>query len=432
MKCTGKYSVFISLLFCMILCGFFTQAQHKNICISSKSDPEEVTICIDPLKPNVIVAGANTEHYYYSSDTGRTWKDGSMRSSFGVWGDLCILVDSLGDFYCFHLSKMENGNAYDRLICQKSYDKGSTWTNGTYLGVNSDYSQDKEWAAIDPVTNYIYVTWTEQKESYSRGSYGQKIKTNIMLSVSKDLGHTWSKSMRINEKPGADFSDWKSVIGAMPAIGPNHEVYATWVNYDALFFDRSLDSGKTWLEKDILIDSLTYKWSMKVSGMYRCYTFPIIACDASKGKYDGNIYICWADQEKDNSNTEIFLSKSTDNGDTWTKPIKVNSDTTVRHQYMPWITVDQITGNVYIVFYDRRHHSNSKTDVYMATSFDGGETFINTKINKSSFTPNSSTFMGDYIGVTAHNNIVRPIWTSMDDHQNMSIWTAIIDVLKLK
>lgn len=431
MKFTKMFSGFIIMLFHLLLwTGVF--AQHENVMIGAKGDPEEVTICIDPSNPAILVAGANTEHYYYSSDSGKTWKDGTMRSSFGVWGDLCILVDSVGNFYCFHLSKMEKGNSYDRLICQKSYDKGATWTNGTYLGVNYDYSQDKEWAAIDPVTNYIYVTWTEQKESYSRGSLGKKTKTNIMLSISKDLGRTWSKSMQINEEPGADFDNWKSVIGAMPAIGPNKEVYATWVNYNAIIFDRSLDSGKTWLEKDILIDSLNYRWSMKVSGMYRCYTFPIIACDASKGPHNGNIYICWADQNKDNTNTDIFLSKSTDNGDTWTDPVKINDDSTDHHQYMPWITVDQITGSVYVVFYDRRHHPNSKTDVYMASSFDGGETFINTKISERSFTPDSYTFMGDYIGVTAHNDVVRPIWTTMDDHQNMSIWTAIIDVLKLK
>jgi hypothetical protein len=424
------YTVFCFTIFLLSFTQLF--AQHKNIKISGESDPEEVTICIDPLNPAILVAGANTEHYYYSGDTGRTWKDGSMRSSFGVWGDLCMLVDSLGDFYCFHLSKMESGNSYDRLICQKSYDKGATWSDGTYLGTNSDFSQDKEWAAIDPVTNYIYVTWTEQKESYSRPVYGTKTKTNIMLSISKDLGHTWTKSMRINETPGADFDDWKSVIGAMPAIGSNHEVYATWVNYDAIMFDKSLDSGKTWLENDVLIDSLDYRWSMKVSGMYRCYTFPIIACDASKGTYNGNIYICWADQDEENTDTDIFLSKSSDNGVTWSSPAKVNNDTTEHHQYMPWITVDQVTGKVYVLFYDRRHHANSKTDVYMATSSDGGETFINTKINKSSFTPNSGTFMGDYIGIAANNDIVRPIWTIMDDHQNMSIWTAIIDVTKLK
>lgn len=430
MKNVLKYSV-LSLFF-LVFCVIMAQAQHKNICVSKKSSPEEVTICIDPVHPNILVAGANTEHYYYSGDTGRTWKEGEMRSSFGVWGDLCILVDSLGNFYCFHLSKMETGNAYDRLVCQKSFDKGATWNNGTYLGVNYDYSQDKEWAAIDPVSNYIYVTWTEQKESYSRGSSGDKTKTDIMLSISKDLGHTWTKSKKINEKSGSDFQDWKSVIGAMPAIGPNHEVYATWVNYDALYFDRSLDSGKTWMNKDVLVDSLNNKWSMKVSGMYRCYTFPIIACDASKGKYDGTIYICWADQNKDNSNTEIFLSKSTDKGDTWSKPMKINNDTTDHHQYMPWITVDQVTGSVYIVFYDRRLHSNSKTDIFMASSFDGGETFINTKINEHSFTPDDYTFMGDYIGVAAYNDIVRPIWTIMDDHQNLSIWTALIDMKKLK
>jgi hypothetical protein len=408
-------------------------SQHKNICISRSGDPEETTLCINPQKPNVLVAAANTESYYFSSDTGKTWRNGSLRSTYGVWGDPCLLIDSNGTYYYFHLSKMSNGNAYDRLVCQKSFDKGVTWTNGSYLGLNGDLSQDKEWAVMDPKSNYIYVLWTEQIKKQSHG--GGITITDINVSISKDLGKTWSQGKKINEKPGPDFENWKTVIGAMPEIGTNGQVYATWVGPEGILFNKSLDSGKTWKSKDIKVTDLNNgKWAATVPGMYRCYIFPIIACDRSNGPNKGTIYITWFDKNKAKAkdDMDIWLSKSTDEGTTWSKPQRVNNDSTSRYQYFPWISIDQTNGNIYIAFYDRRDHTDNKTDLFMARSIDGAKTFTNFKVSERSFTPNSETFMGDYIGMVANNNIVRPIWTMMDDHSGLSIWTAIINLNAIK
>jgi hypothetical protein len=405
-------------------------SQHKNIMISQKNEPEETAICINTKKPNIMIAAANTENYYFSSDTGKTWRDGSLHSSYGVWGDPCLLIDSLEHFYYFHLSKMPNGNAYDRLVCQKSRDKGVTWSNGTILGLNGEQSQDKEWAAIDPKSNYIYVLWTEQKKKNMHDQ--PRTTTDINLSISKDLGKTWSKGIKINEKPGSDFDNWKTVIGAMPAIGPNSQVYSTWVGYNAIYFDKSLDSGKTWISKDKIVAPLNDQWSMNIPGVYRCYIFPVIACDNSNGPHKGSIYIIWSDKKKGGGDANILFSVSSDDGATWSNPVKVNNDSTARHQYQPWMTIDQTNGYIYIVFYDRRNYKDARTDVYMARSIDGGHTFTNFKVNERPFTPKSGTFMGDYLGLVAYNNIVRPVWTALDDHQKLSVWTAIINTNDIK
>ena len=62
----------------------------------------------------------------------------------------------------------------------------------------------------------------------------------------------------------------------------------------------------------------------------------------------------------------------------------------------------------------------------MAVSKDGGNSFQNFKISESPFAPWSSVFFGDYTNVSAFNNVVRPIWTRLDQN-GLSIWTAIID-----
>ena len=91
------------------------------------------------------------------------------------------------------------------------------------------------------------------------------------------------------------------------------------------------------------------------------------------------------------------------------------------------MSVDPITGHIYIVFYDRRNHADQKTDVYLAVSTDGGTSFTNEKISDSPFTPDPDVYMGDYINIAAYGGFVRPIWTSMANG-NLEILTAIIDV----
>jgi hypothetical protein len=62
----------------------------------------------------------------------------------------------------------------------------------------------------------------------------------------------------------------------------------------------------------------------------------------------------------------------------------------------------------------------------MAMSDDGGNTFLNFKVSETPFIPISTVFYGHYIGVTAHDDHVFPVWNRMDDGEN-SLVGAIID-----
>jgi hypothetical protein len=89
--------------------------------------------------------------------------------------------------------------------------------------------------------------------------------------------------------------------------------------------------------------------------------------------------------------------------------------------------VDQANGDVYVVFYDRRAYNDRNTDVYLARSVDGGETFENIKISESPFVPSSNIFFGDYTNVAAYDGYVRPIWARLNNGQ-LSLLTAIVDI----
>jgi len=74
---------------------------YQNVMIGNQNSPEEVSICINPKNLNQVVAGANITNCYYSTNGGLTWTWQTMTSTYGVWGDPIIAVDTIGNFYFF-------------------------------------------------------------------------------------------------------------------------------------------------------------------------------------------------------------------------------------------------------------------------------------------------------------------------------------------
>ena len=404
-----------------------THAQFTNVLVGWQNDPEEVSIAINPKNTLQMAAGANIDNGYYSSDGGQSWTGINLTSTHGVWGDPCLFADTAGDFYFIHLSNPSGGNWIDRIVCQKSTNAGQTYNNGSFMGLNGTKAQDKAWAAVDftngPNRNNIYVTWT-QFDNY--GSNDPADSSQILFSRSTDAGATWSAPHRISDVAGDCIDSDNTVEGAVPCVGPNGEIYVSWAGPQGLMFDKSLDGGQTWLPHDQFVTSIPGGWDYFLSGLSRCNGLPVTTCDVSGGPHNGTIYINWTDQRNGFNNTDVWLVKSTDGGQTWTPPVKVNDDSSVRHQFLTWMCIDQATGYLYFTFYDRRNHNNDSTDVYLARSVDGGNTFTNYLVSQSPFLPDVSNFFGDYLNIAAFNNIVRPIWMRMDNGA-LSVYTALVD-----
>lgn len=410
----------IKLILVLLILPSLSFTQFKNIKVNSvNNSPEEVSIAINPRHPNNLVAGANINNYYYSFDNGGTWKYGEITDrKNGVWGDPVLIFDLNGSAYYFHLSRPSQGEWIDRIVCAKSSDGGMIFNDpGSYMGLNTPKKQDKPWACVDYTDgdrkNNIYVTWT-QFDAYD--SRDQNDKSNIMFSYSSDAGLTWSNALRINKQSGDCIDSSLSTEGAVPCVGPNGEIYVGWSADNKLIFDRSTDGGATWLDEDIIAGDQYGGWAYDVPGLFRCNGLPITCCDISSSQYKGNIYINYSDLKNGSDDADVFIVRSTDGGFTWSNAIRVNDDTEKngKQQFMSWMSVDPVTGNIFVVYYDRRNYDDLQTDVYLARSTDGGDTFENTKISEEPFTPNKNVFFGDYIGVNAYNNQVACIWQRMD------------------
>ena len=413
-----KSSINLLLVFCFTL-----SLQAQNILITTQQNPQEPSIMLDPKHPEIMVAAVNINQYFLSSDTGRTWTNHFLSSTYGVWGDPVIDVDTNCVFYFTHLSNPPagTGNWIDRIVCQKTLDSGATWNNGSFVGLNGTKAQDKQWTIVDRTDNNIYMTWT-QFDKYASVLPGDS--SNILFSKSIDGGDTWSTPLRINKVAGDCLDDDETVEGATPAVGPNGEIYVAWAGPSGLVFNKSTDQGVTWLNQEIFIDSMLGGWAYDIPGIFRANGLPITKCDLSGGPNHGTIYVNWSCQGNGTTDTDVWLSQSKDGGNTWSNAIRVNDDNTNTHQFFTWMDIDQTNGNLFFVFYDRRNYTDTQTDVYLAFSKDGGLNFVNRKISDSPFIPNDGVFFGDYNNIVVHNNIVRPIWTRLHNGQ-LSVWTNI-------
>lgn len=406
-------------------------AQPPNVRVNPRVNgdfysPEEVSVAINPVNPANIVASANVRYAYVSADGGMTWKESLL--PFGAWGDPSLAFDRLGNLYYCHLSNyaligVPGARFIDRLGVHRSSDGGFTWRDSVIVGYNPPRQQDKDYLAADltdsPYRNNVYVAWT-QFDAY--GSYAPGDSSRILFSRSTDAGTTWMAPVRVSERAGDCIDSSNTVEGAVPAVGPGGEVYLSWGGPLGIMSSRSTDGGVTW-GRNVLVDSFPGGWDQKVSGIYRCNGMPVTACDISNSPKRGTVYVCWSDVRFGPGNTRVFLRSSTDGGFTWQPVRQVNTDKTGREHFFPWMSVDPLTGVVYVVYYDRRGTSGDGTDVYVSRSSDGGGSFTDLRVSESSFTPDPSVFFGDYTGIAARGGKVYPVWMRMDAGE-LTIWTA--------
>jgi hypothetical protein len=420
------------LLFCSIaLAGTTVFAQSQNVRLDREgAQPEEVTIAINPTNPDNLIAGANLRYYFHSDDGGETWTQAQMPS--GTWGDPCVIFDAGGRAYFANLVY-----GWDAIIVRHSDDGGKTWSEAVKLrGPSSDsaragsfYSsslQDKEWLAADlsdgPFGGYIYAAWTDFTKY---GSQDPRDSSVIVFARSTDRGVSFEPFVRVSDSAGNAIDSDETMEGAVPAVGPDGEVYMAWAGPRGIYFDRSFDGGSTW-EEDRIIADQPGGWDIGISGISRANGLPVTVADASTSPHRGTVYVNWVDLR--NGDPDVFVARSSDRGDSWSEPVRVNDDDigNGKSQFFTWATVDPVTGELSVVFYDRRRYETDSTDVYLARSTDGGRSFRNERISTAIFYPTPFVFFCDYNGIAAYDGRIRPIWTQLDQGQ-LSIHTALID-----
>jgi hypothetical protein len=159
--------------------------------------------------------------------------------------------------------------------------------------------------------------------------------------------------------------------------------------------------------------------------------YPVIAVDNSGGANSGNLYVAmytW---------TGIYLRvqvvRSTDGGQTWSKPVPLAPPSDTHDQFFPSISVSP-TGLVGVSWLDRRNDPNNiDYQAFAAISTDGGQTFPNTQLTTAFSNPNvngGNNWMGDYTGNTwKGDNVFVAAWM---DSSNGTDMQEVIGGVRLK
>ncbi|MGB5529968.1 MAG: exo-alpha-sialidase, partial [Ignavibacteriaceae bacterium] len=397
-------------------------SNFDNYNISNEPAPQnEPSVRISRKNPNRVVAawrdfrtGVNPPlrrvGYSFSSDGGETWSVSQLTPQIipgaPLSSDPVVVVDTAGNFYIYTVSLNEtNGNG--ELWLFKSTDEGETF-NQVYEMAVGPWFEDKEWGTTDfsstsPFVNTLYCSWTRFSSN-----------TQILLIRSTDNGVTWNSPVTVSDGSSG-------VQGSFPAVSSNGELYIVWRSSSSggqIRFDKSTDGGLTF-GTDLTVSSAPNAW------------FPHLAVDLSGGPFHNYIYVVWNDER--NGDDDVFLSISSDGGDTWSSAIRVNKDpvSNGKVQYWPSIAISEL-GEIVILFYDTRNTtSNNIIEAYIARSIDGGTTFTNELVSTQPSTtniPNSDVRFGDYINIDFVGGNIVPVWT--DERAggfDMDIYTASIN-----
>jgi len=133
---------------------------------------------------------------------------------------------------------------------------------------------------------------------------------------------------------------------------------------NGLFVRRSLDGGKTWEAQHIPIIEHPTEPGVPFEDK------PYIVADSTQGRFGGNLYVGWTRWTLTDS--EILLSRSTDGGITWSKPLEIDA-----HPGLPRDDNGAAEGFEGTVGPDGTLYAAWAQDnkIMLVTSKDGGRTF---------------------------------------------------------
>ena len=375
----------------------------------------EPAIAVNPENPQQVVAVfQDNAHASYSVNAGHDWQpaSGVEPPNYRVSGDVSVAYDAQGHAIICYIAfdKLGTFNYWGHnasrngIFVRRSLDGGKTW-EANHVPVTEQPSapgvpmEDKPEIVADigngPHAGNLYVGWTRWTLTDSE----------IMFSRSTDGGKTWSKPMEIDDHPGLPRDDNGALEGFAATVGPNSTVYAVWSTGEGIVLTSSRDGGRTFSRPRLILHTAPIMFA--VATLERANGFPQIGMDPKSGR----LYVTWSDYR--NGDLDVFCATSSDKGQTWSRPVRVNNDPVHNgaEQFFQWSAVDPADGSVNVVFYDRRGDPRNRMQtVVLARSSDGGRSFANYAWTDNAFEA-GGVFFGDYSGLAAFGGRVYGVWT---------------------
>jgi len=444
------------------------QGSYEKIITSHQSPDSELSVAINPKdSSNMIMSvirlsqsslNPMTLPIFYTKNFGEKWEV----SDFAMMppkpntlvlggGDPMIVFDANGIAHITWISLFIklNGQKIDSIGTGMHYahstNGGETWIYDFYKGISQysyfvngqlnlgilDYFDDKQWLASDLNTqspNYgkTFITFTR---------FNQKNNTATVLSATLDTKKPFSSSfIDVSKSVGIAHQftsnsfgkDGRFIITFYASREINGQqipgIYCVYSEDGKKFTNPKLISNFEFVNCRLIKSNNFYN----IPGIDSSRIYPCIynaADNNPNSKYYGNVYVVWSSYGIDKpSKTKfnVYLSRSTDNGETWQSPVELSKEPTDGpiDQFYPSITVNP-DGIVIVAWYEQKNDPINQypTDYVIAYSKDGGVTFSEPiKINQEStkFTTvglkNNKFGIGEYNQIVATQHYAIPFW----------------------
>jgi hypothetical protein len=301
----------------------------------------------------------------YSTDGGATFKElqpPPFTNGHGSnYGDPIVVFNSkLNKWFAGDLATGCGGFG----IGLWSSKDGKTWSTGGCAHNGGGDDRESMWVDNEPTSGKygrMYVSW---------GDYDDNGATSVAYS---DDGTTWSAPVRLNS--GTPFirnvQITGSPAGAKRFEGKNSTVFIAGMDEGTgglssrqNIMYKSLDGGVTWTSSVMAPrfnppgDS-TCGYFAQVNPIWRHMGWGEPGVGPA-----GVVHYAYAGKGTNGDTGDIFYQRSIDNGKTWSKPVKLNTDKDAKYktQWMPSLSVD-LNGNITVAWYDRRKATSACNNV---------------------------------------------------------------------
>ncbi len=458
--------------------------------ISTSTPESEVHAAINPKDTTNIVVGpihispasGMILPIYYTTNFGTNWKKSTFQplpyeagAQVSGGGDPVFAYDADGklyfswiDTYATNITSDSDGwtvdTSFSATYWASSTNGGQTWQRSktgyiargfysyTYLidtvtftlksehiDTNTGF-HDKQWMACDRSNsqyhNSLYVAWTYLGTTSSNILVARKVAgVDSMLPPVKaspdDFITVQFSSLGVDAHGGLHITFMGSKDNA------NFGIYTVYSSDGGKSFAAPVkiaDADIPSRSADAIEDGYTI-YGVRAPGNYPC---PHLSIDTAG---TGNLYEVWCalGVEADSGfGAQVYFSRSTDNGSTWSLPSIINNDLDTEFGFIdhfyPSIAVNG-KGMISVTWYDRREDpSDIIGRYYIGQSTDQGQTWTNAPVASQPmdfsavFNVNQNFGIGEYTQVLTTPNYTIPIWTDgRDDAGGLRIYAAFLN-----
>ena len=385
--------------------------------VSARSGNEsESFVVVNPTNTNNLVAFSNltTENSIfrgYSTNGGATWTRGTVATNVACC-DGQAAWDTFGNLFLVYIN-----NSVNQINVILSTDGGVTFSAPVTVGTGS---VDQPSIAVG--NGSVWVDWNSSGSMVARGA------------PVTGLG-AWGPFAAQQTIPSASGSFGGIAVGPGPNGGKVIVTYQSptggqgpatiFANVDA----DGLGAGGFGAAVTVTTTNVGGFDFIPAQNGRSIDAEAGVVWDATGGPFNNRIYLVYTEETvNENNDTDIMLRRSTDDGATWSAPVRVNDDpaSPIRSQFLPYLALDRTTGTIAVGFHDCRNDNgvpgsggtnntpNDDAEYYATYSVDGGVTFApNTRLSggfSNAAASGNGIDFGDYVGQTAHAGKLYTVW----------------------